>query len=100
MKVSLVKATENDAESIFDIQVKAFTPLMEKYNDYDVNPANENIGKAVQRINRSNGDFYKILVDGEIVGAICIFWKEDVQFWISPMFILPSYQGKGIAQGL
>ncbi|EQB35245.1 hypothetical protein M948_19280 [Virgibacillus sp. CM-4] len=28
MRASLVKATENDAESIFDIQVKAFTPLL------------------------------------------------------------------------
>ncbi|MGY0691514.1 GNAT family N-acetyltransferase [Virgibacillus sp. FSP13] len=98
MNVSLVKAKENDAESIFDIQVKAFTPLLKKYNDYDVNPANETIDRVVQRINRSNGGFYKILADDEIVGAICIFWKEDVQFWISPMFILPSYQGKGIAQ--
>lgn len=98
MRVSLVKATENDAESIFEIQVNAFTPLLEKYNDYDVNPANEAIDRVVQRINRPNGGFYKILADGEIVGAICIFWKEDVQFWISPMFILPSCQGKGIAQ--
>lgn len=98
MKVRLVKATESDAESIFDIQVKVFTPLLKKYNDYDSNPANETIDRVVQRINRSNGDFYKILADGEIVGAINIFCKEDVHFWISPMFILPSYQGKGIAQ--
>lgn len=41
MEIVLVKATENDAEAIFDIQVKAFTPLFEKYNDYDVNPAKE-----------------------------------------------------------
>lgn len=72
--------------------------MLEKYNDYNVNPANETIDRVIQRINRSNSGFYKILVDDEIVGAICIFWKEDVQFWISPMFILPSYQGQGIAQ--
>ncbi|MEC2158817.1 GNAT family N-acetyltransferase [Virgibacillus halodenitrificans] len=98
MKVSLVKGTENDAEAIFDIQVKAFTPLLEKYNDYDVNPAKETIDRVVERINRPNGGFYKILVGSEIVGAMCIFWEENVRFWISPMFILPSYQGKGIAQ--
>ncbi len=98
MDISLIKATGNDAESIFDIQVKAFTPLLKRYNDYDVNPANETIDRVIQRINRTNGGFYKILADGDIIGAICIFWIKNMQFWISPMFILPSYQGKGIAQ--
>lgn len=52
----------------------------------------------MERINRPNGGFYKILVGSEIVGAMCIYWKDNVRFWISPIFILPSYQGKGIAQ--
>lgn len=98
MKVSLIKATEYDAESIFHMQVKAFTPLLKRYKDYDINPANETIDKVIQRINNPNGAFYKIVADDEVVGAICIFWKENVHFWISPMFILPSYQGNGIAQ--
>lgn len=42
MDLFLEKATESDAESIFDIQVKAFTPLLKKYKDYDTSPANEN----------------------------------------------------------
>lgn len=34
MKVRLEKAVDNDAQSIFDIQVKAFLPLLDKYKDY------------------------------------------------------------------
>lgn len=98
MNVRLEKATHNDAKSIFDIQVKAFMPLLEKYKDYETNPANETIERVISRINKPNGGFYKILADNKFVGAICVFWKKDVQFWISPMFILPTYQGKGIAQ--
>lgn len=98
MEVRLEKATDIDAKSIFDIQVKTFLPLLDKYKDYETNPANETIERVITRINKSNGGFYKILADNTLVGAICVFWKKEGQFWISPMFILPSYQGKGIAQ--
>lgn len=98
MELKLEKATENNAQEIFDIQVKAFMPLLNKYEDFETNPANETIERVISRINQYNGGFYKILADNTLVGAIGVFWKEDVQFWISPMFILPNHQGKGIAQ--
>jgi RimJ/RimL family protein N-acetyltransferase len=98
MEISIEKATNLDADAIFDIQVKAFKPLLEKYKDYETNPANENLERVYTRINYPNGGFYKILANNIIVGAIRVFWKEDEQFWISPMFILPEYQGKGFAQ--
>jgi GNAT superfamily N-acetyltransferase len=98
MGVSIEKAIESDAESIFDIQVKAFLPLLEKYQDFDTNPANETIERVVKRITNPQGSFYKILLDHTLVGAICVSWKDDTQFWIGPMFILPEHQGKGIAQ--
>lgn len=78
MEVRLIKATDNDAQSIFNIQVEAFIPLLDKYKDYDINPANESIDRVLTRINRPDGGFYKILADDKLVGAICVFWKEDV----------------------
>ncbi|PLR66185.1 GNAT family N-acetyltransferase [Bacillus sp. UMB0893] len=99
MDLFLEKATESDAESIFDIQVKAFTPLLKKYKDYDTSPANETVDKVITRINNPLGGFYKIVLDQILAGAIRIHWNEETtQFWISPMFILPDFQGKGFAQ--
>jgi GNAT superfamily N-acetyltransferase len=98
MNVKLEKATSSDAQAIFEIQVKAFKPLLQKYKDYGTNPANEKIERVITRINNPDGGFYKILFSNVLVGAICIFWREETQFWISPMFILPEQQGKGIAQ--
>lgn len=99
MEVTLEKGIESDAELILDIQVKAFLPLLDKYKDFETNPANETIERVVKRINNPLGGFYKILLNNVPVGAICVFWKENgMEFWISPMFILPEYQGKGIAQ--
>jgi predicted acetyltransferase len=96
--VKLEKAIESDANAIFEIQVNAFKPLLEKYKDFNTNPANETINRVVIRINNPTGDFYKIIVENVHVGAIYVFWKEQTQFWISPMFILSTYQGQGIAQ--
>jgi GNAT superfamily N-acetyltransferase len=99
MELFLEKAAVSEAEAIFDRQVKAFTPLLEKYKDYDTSPANETVDKVITRINDPMGGFYKILADQILVGAIRIYWKEETtQFWISPMFILPDFQGQGIAQ--
>jgi GNAT superfamily N-acetyltransferase len=98
MAIILEKAIESDAKSIFHIQMNAFLPLLEKYEDYNTNPANETIDRLISRINNPFGGFYKILVDHVLVGAISVLWKEETQFWISPMFILPKHQGQGIAQ--
>jgi len=98
LKVTLEKAIESDGKSIFDIQVNAFLPLLEVYKDYNTNPANETIERTITRINNPSGGFYKIIMDTSLVGAIGVSSKEETQFWISPMFILPKYQGQGIAQ--
>ena len=98
MPIKLEKAIESDAKSIFDMQVKAFTPLLERYQDFNTSPAAETIERTITRITNPSGGFYKIMLDNQLVGAICVFWKEKSQFWISPMFILPEYQGQGIAQ--
>ncbi|MHA7105380.1 GNAT family N-acetyltransferase [Bacillus sp. C-3-6] len=99
MDIILEKATETDAEVIFQMQIGPFSPLLHKYKDYETNPANETIEKTICRINHVDGGFYKIIVAMNLVGAICISSKETPsKFWISPMFIHPSYQGKGIAQ--
>lgn len=98
MEVKVEKAMYDDAKYIFDIQVQSFKPLLNKYNDHETNPANETLEKVIERVNNPTGGFYKILSENKLVGAISIYCKGELQFWISPMFILPSYQGKGIAQ--
>ncbi|MBS4172816.1 GNAT family N-acetyltransferase [Bacillus sp. FJAT-49736] len=99
MNITLIKATEIDAQAIFDLQVKAFMPLLEKYKDYGTNPANETVERVLSRINDPNGSYYKIIGDEQLVGAIRVHWKvQQTQLWISPIFIDPDFQGKGIAQ--
>ncbi len=99
MNIKLFKAEEMDAAALFAIQREAFLPLLDKYKDYDTNPANENIEKMIKRLNNPNGEFYKIVFNDHVVGAINVLWEErNTEYRISPMFISTEYQGMGIAQ--
>ncbi|MGP4073545.1 hypothetical protein ACTWQB_13425 [Piscibacillus sp. B03] len=57
--IELTKATTDDAAALFDMQVKAFTPLLAKYQDHDTNPANEPIERLTDRIERKMGSSIK-----------------------------------------
>ncbi|WP_214854698.1 GNAT family N-acetyltransferase [Exiguobacterium sp. s166] len=96
--IHLEPAIDNDADALWKLQVAAFSPLLEKYQDYDTNPANETIDRVYTRIHHPASCFLKIIADGQLVGAICIRWKEDVHFRISPLFLAPDAQGKGFAK--
>ena len=41
MNIRLKKAALNEAEFILKMQKEAFAELLEKYQDYETNPANE-----------------------------------------------------------
>lgn len=43
MKITLKRAFENDCERIHTMQKLAFQKLLDKYNDYDTNPASESL---------------------------------------------------------
>ena len=57
MGVSLCKANLDNAMTIHEMQVKAFMPLLEKYQDYDTNPANESLERIIARFNQPFTDY-------------------------------------------
>ena len=94
--VSLRKATYEDCTTIHTIQVKSFIELLQKYNDFDSNPAAESLEKIYQRFEQPYTDYYLIIADQETVGMlrVCDF---GVNCRLSPICILPEYRGKGFA---
>jgi len=80
------------------MQIKSFMPLLEKYRDYETSPANESLEKIVERINQPFTDYYIIESDNIAVGGVIIVKNGNKHYRVSPIFILPEYQGKGIAQ--
>jgi GNAT superfamily N-acetyltransferase len=99
MKIELQKATINDVKKIYDMQVASFKTLLDKYQDYETNPGAESLEKISSRLNQSWTHFYIIIYENEMVGAVRIVLKENgKKCRISPLFILPEYQNKGLAQ--
>lgn len=98
MNISLTKSKLKDAEIIHEMQIKSFMPLLEKYRDYETSPTNEPLEKIIERINQPFTDYYIIESDNIAVGGIRIVKKDNRHYRVSPIFILPEYQGKGIAQ--
>ena len=99
MEITLVRASLEDAETIWEMQKIAFADLLEKYQDFDTNPGNEPLEKVQWRLSLPATYFYFIQVDGVNAGAIRIIDHQDAsRKRISPLFVLPEFRGMGAAQ--
>jgi N-acetylglutamate synthase-like GNAT family acetyltransferase len=98
MDISLIKSGLDEASIIHEMQIKAFKPLLDKYQDFETSPANESVERIINRMNQAFTDYYIIKSSDITVGAVRIVRKENKAYRVSPVFILPDYQGRGIAQ--
>jgi len=99
MNIKLIRATIEDSRELWQMQLESFQSLLDKYQDYDTNPASEPIDKIIYRLKQEETYYYFICMDDAKVGAIRVIdFKSDGNKRISPIFILPQYQNKGIAQ--
>ena len=98
--IRLVRGYLCDAETIWHMQIKAFAPLLEKYRDFDTNPTNESLERVQRRFSQPETYFYIIMLRDDPVGAIRVYDPKDgaSKKRISPLFVMPEHQGKGIAQ--
>lgn len=95
-EINLILATRDDAELIHKMKYEAFLPLYEKYHDDETSPAKEDVEKVIRQLQEDTTDYYLINYQGNNVGAVRICKKPDQMIYISPLFILPEYQNKGI----
>jgi len=100
MKVRLVRADASNAAEIHAMQIEAFRELLEKYQDYDTSPGSESVEKVKARLNQDTTYFYFICMGQTKVGAVRVVDAKESgkNKRISPIFILPAFQGRGIAQ--
>lgn len=96
-EVKLTLAEEKDARLIHDMKVQAFMPLYEKYGDDETSPAKKPLEKTIKLINQRETDYYIINYKNQPVGAARIVEKEEGIFHISPLFVIPEFQNRGIA---
>lgn len=99
MSVTLLKATRDDMENIWKMQIEAFSDLLNTYQDYDISPAAEGFEKVIARFEQPWTTYFYIVADNEKVGAVRIVDKKDgSRKRISPIWIMPEFRNKGYAQ--
>lgn len=105
-KIKLILATENDAKIIHQMKYKAFLPLYEKYHDDETSPVKERIEKVIWQLTHPGAEYYLIQTNQKNIGAVRVKHSlnqdnsvsEHGVEYISPIFLLPEYQNRGIGQ--
>ena len=95
--ISLKKAAQEDLKEIHRIQVASFQALLDKYQDHRTNPGAESYQRILERFQEETTDYYLIRLDEQNIGMIRICDFGSV-CRISPIGILPEFQGHGYAQ--
>ncbi len=100
MKNVILKiATEDDMQTIWRMQVRAFSDLLEKYQDYETSPGSESFEKVMAKYRQPGTTYYFIVFGDEVVGAIRVVDKKDgSRKKISPIWIMQEHRNKGYAQ--
>ena len=65
MKIELIRASLKDAKEIWEMQVKSFKNLLDKYQDFETNPASETILNVEMRLKQNFTFFYFIFIDNK-----------------------------------
>ena len=74
--IELKLITREDAECLHKLQIEAFMPLYEKYQDDATSPAKESLETITKKIVDDNSNFYFILFNGEKAGAVRVKWHK------------------------
>ena len=99
MSVKLIKATREDLETVWRMQIDAFSELLDRYKDYDMSPGAEPVDRIIARFEQPGSTYFFIEAEGERVGVIRIVDRNDgSRKRISPLWIMAEYRGRGYAQ--
>lgn len=97
--VQLVLAQRSDAQLIHGLKREAFLPLYEIYRDDETSPVMDTVDKVVCQLAQEDTDYWLIVYEGRMVGGVRVVRKKDANL-ISPMFVLPEEQNKGIGSAV
>ncbi len=99
MKIELKPVEQEEIETVWKMQVEAFSGLLQKYQDYETSPAAESMDKVSARFGQPWTTYYFIMANDEKVGVIRVVDKKDgSRKRISPVFIMPEHRNKGYAR--
>lgn len=95
----LERITPAESKPLWEMQKAAFMDLLKRYQDYDTSPAAEPESRITERLEQPFTSYYWIIENGKKAGAIRVVDMQDgTRKRISPIFILPEFRGRKLAQ--
>ena len=97
-QTKIEEAGEDELSLLHSMQIESFRPLYEKYRD-EGSPALESLDRIRARAAQPGRKYYFVVWNGARVGAINIAdrsTESEKIFYVSPLFILPRYQNRGL----
>ncbi len=96
MNITFEKATADDVETLVKLQIAAFHEDARIYPDIKMGgpPGYDSVSETLAKIKQ--GNFYKILADGQIIGGLAVFNMGRGHFHLDVIFIDPAYHNSGI----
>ena len=74
--IMLQPVTGEDIQTLWNMQLEAFSELLQKYQDYEISPGAESMDKVMARYQQPWTHYYFIMADGQKVGAIRVIVKD------------------------
>lgn len=96
MTISIERATEADVEALVQVQVAAFHDDARLYPGVEIGgpPGYDSVEAQLKKIRED--EYYKIIMDGKIVGGIVIFDMGEDHYHLDLLFVDPAYHNRGI----
>lgn len=98
INMEIVKLEANEAPKALRLIKISFTPLLNKYSDFNHNPATKCLDHLLDEINYPTSDSYFLKNRGNILGYVRTNKRSIIEYSISDLCIAPVYQGHGYAQ--
>ncbi len=96
MIITIEPATAVDAEHLVKVQIAAFHNDAVIYPGVEIGgpPGYDSVESLLQKLKDS--DYFKILVEGKIIGGIAVFDLGEGHFHLDLIYVEPAFHNRGI----
>ncbi|MCI1986150.1 MAG: GNAT family N-acetyltransferase [Lactobacillus sp.] len=99
MEVTFVKVSVEDMPVIQQMYRQSFEPIYLRYRDDETDPYLESLSSLQKKARRIGSEYFFCDIKGVRIGMIRVISDHSTkEARISPMCVLPEFQGKGFAQ--
>lgn len=96
MNLTITPATPNDAETLVQVQIRAFHDDARLYPGVELGgpPGYDSVEVMLQTIQEHG--VHKIVLDEQIIGGMVVFNRGEGHFHLDAIYIDPDYHNRGI----